>query len=864
MEVFRLRRIRRGQVPLSVVIGGVVLLLAAAWWLNRSAEVHDGRQQIVFWGHYNLGDEIHTAIHRFEERNPQYKVVMSTPAARDVTGDAQRLLCAVAGGVPPDVVYFDRFAIGEWASRGALLDLAPYLDAQPADDPNRLDTSQYYPWALAEASFKPPGTDRRPGIFGIPQSADVRCLYINCDALRSVGLVDAQGRPRPPTDWDELRDYANKLTLYRTPGNKASGVTRLGFGPNYGNSYLYLYAWQAGGEFLNSKPLVATDFDGVQRSYPPLTRVTMDSPQVTRALRFMADVYDDLGGIGQVNAFQDTVQRDAMDAFLIGTCAMKIDSDGFVDIIATWRPGMDFIVTPAPMPADQTALGRPPVAWSGGFAWVIPATSQNKTGAFKFLQFLSSWECVELVERGKREQKEAEGRIYVPQGQGNRVFYERLVKQAVLDNPRMSESFKNAYQVFKGLYPLTYIRPVTPMGQFLWAQHVRAFEAGVNHRFRDQAAASGEDEIQLSLRTMQAEVQRQLDRLLQPPPPHVVNWTPYFWLYGAIVLSPFPLIYAVYKRRRREHGYRAREIGAAMLFVSPWFIGFVVLVLGPILFSIVYSFATYDVLNPARYVGLANYQFIVNDPIFYTSLLNTAYMLIRIPLVMTLSLSIALLLNRAVRGIGFYRAAFYLPAIMPLVVSSLLWIWLFNPTYGGINGILRWFLETAPMRGIESLIASILHRPFQFTLPLWIYDAAWSKPSLILINLWAAGGGMIIWLAGLQSIPPQLYEAAAIDGASKWKQFRHVTLPMLTPYILFNLIMGLIGTMKVFEESYIMTNGGPVDSTYFYAFYLFRQAFSFFRMGYASALAWILFVVILLLTLLHLWLSKKWVHYEQE
>jgi multiple sugar transport system permease protein len=170
-------------------------------------------------------------------------------------------------------------------------------------------------------------------------------------------------------------------------------------------------------------------------------------------------------------------------------------------------------------------------------------------------------------------------------------------------------------------------------------------------------------------------------------------------------------------------------------------------------------------------------------------------------------------------------------------------------TTGGINGALRWMLDLA---GIENV-----------ALPMWIQSKEWSKPSLILINLWAAGGGMIIWLAGLQSIPPQLYEAASIDGAGPWRRFWNVTIPMLTPYILFNLIIGMIGTLQIFAEAYIVTTGGPDDSTLFYAYYLFRQAFQYFQMGYASALAWILFVTVLALTLVQLWLSRKWVHYEQ-
>ncbi|HWP41496.1 MAG TPA: sugar ABC transporter permease, partial [Tepidisphaeraceae bacterium] len=277
-------------------------------------------------------------------------------------------------------------------------------------------------------------------------------------------------------------------------------------------------------------------------------------------------------------------------------------------------------------------------------------------------------------------------------------------------------------------------------------------------------------------------------------------------------------------------------------FASPWMIGFAVLVGGPILFSILLSFTRYDVLTPARYVGLDNYRQLLHDSLLYKSLGNTAYMLIRIPLMMAVSLAIALLLNRAVRGIGFYRTAFYMPAIVPMVAASLLWVWLLNPTAGVINRMLGWFIDSPP---------------------LWLQDPAWSKPSLILMSLWTAGAGMIIWLAGLQSIPQQLYEAASIDGAGAWRRFVHVTLPMLSPYILFNTIVGVIGTMQIFGEAYIMTAGGPVDSTLFYAYYLFKQAFGYFRMGYASALAWILFLVVLGLTLVQLWLGKKWVHYEQ-
>jgi multiple sugar transport system permease protein len=404
---------------------------------------------------------------------------------------------------------------------------------------------------------------------------------------------------------------------------------------------------------------------------------------------------------------------------------------------------------------------------------------------------------------------------------------------------------------------------VTPIGQLLWTQQVRAYEAAVNHAFVDQARRAGRDEVEFSLAVMQVDAQRALDKILQPPPPRVVRWRPVFWAYGVVVAAPFVAMYVAYRLRRRAYGYRGREIAASLLFIGPWVLGFVVLVGGPILFSVVFSFTQYDVLSPARAVGLANYREVLADPVFYKSLLNTAFMILQIPIGMAVSLAIALLLNHAVRGIGFYRAGFYLPVVTPLVATSLLWIWLLNPSFGAINGVLEWLYSTPPLQWLEALISRATGEPFHFALPLWLQDRDWSKPSIILMNLWKAGGGMIIWLAGLQSIPEQLYEAASIEGAGAWKRFRYITLPLLSPFVLFNLIIGLIGTMQIFSEAYIMTFGGPADSTLFYAFYLFKQAFQYFRMGYASALAWILFLVVLALTLVQLWLSRKWVHYER-
>jgi multiple sugar transport system permease protein len=235
-------------------------------------------------------------------------------------------------------------------------------------------------------------------------------------------------------------------------------------------------------------------------------------------------------------------------------------------------------------------------------------------------------------------------------------------------------------------------------------------------------------------------------------------------------------------------------------------------------------------------------QTVANDPLFWKSLWNTLFMVLSVPLSIIIGLGIAMLLNTETKGIPFYRTLFYLPAIVPAVAGFLLWMWILDPASGLLNIVLRTIGIGSP--------------------PDWLQDAAWSKPSLVLMALWGVGGSMVIWIAGLKDVPVTLYEAAQIDGATAWQKFVHITLPMLSPYILFNTIMGLIGAFQVFDAAYVMTDGGPADSTLFYVYKLFNEAFRYLNMGAASAMAWLLFIVIFAVTLVQLWLSKKWVHYR--
>lgn len=285
-----------------------------------------------------------------------------------------------------------------------------------------------------------------------------------------------------------------------------------------------------------------------------------------------------------------------------------------------------------------------------------------------------------------------------------------------------------------------------------------------------------------------------------------------------------------------------REAVAGYLFISPWLIGFLVFILGPIIASFYLSLTEYAIIQPPTFVGFDNYQRLASDDLFWQALkVTTIYVLVSTPLLLALSFGAALLMNQRVRGIGVWRTIFYLPNLVPLVASTMLWLWIFNPQFGLLNTFLR-------LAGVDG--------------PLWLQSTQWALPSLILMSLWSIGAPMLIYLAGLQGIPTDLYDAVAVDGGGAWAKFRTVTIPMMSPIIFFNLVLGLIAGFQVFAQPFIMTGGGPRYATLFYVLYLYDNAFRYFRMGYASALAWVLFLIILVLTVITFRLSAFWVYYE--
>ncbi|GAB4186829.1 MAG: hypothetical protein Kow00105_01430 [Phycisphaeraceae bacterium] len=887
------------------------------------------------WTPVEAGDAVRVAIEEFERRHPEYNVLLGTSTVRDATTDPTRFLLGVAGGSPPDLIHFDRFAVVEWASRGTFTDLTPFLEADRAR-PDGIHASNYYraPWEECVYEGK---------VYAVPITVDTRGMYYNRDALVRAGLVyrddDPEvlagrvrvGQARPPKTWEELcrksvhararispdgvvtlvAEYSATpvngggshnspvdllsagvragdvvalisgqevfrgrlariigagsiqidLSLEQPPGLRSiperftSGLCQVkvfdqdsytvrltrydpetgllrtaGFIPLFVNSGLFMFMCQ------NNAPLLSEDG----------RRCLMDDPAGVEALQFMVDCYDVLGGVQVAQAFTSGLASGPMDPFVVGKVSLRLDSDEYLKLISAYGREMSFGACGAPIPARLEAMGHSRAGWMGGWAYAIPSTAKHKQGAWELMRWLCSMEANQLMAEFEASLARAQGQSYFPYSHPDKRVMRWLSQTYIETRPDITEDMRSAHRQFMSLLPESRTRPISPVGQRLWGEHMRSMFLALNH------VAEPREALAIGKR----KIQEALDRFFNPPEGPRVPWRIMIFVYLALVAVVI-IVFIWWARQRGGMLYRARrEWFGGYVCASPWLIGFIVFGAGPILFSLLISFCRYDVLNPAVWIGTDNYVRLMgfhrdpdtggmtaNDPQFWRSLWNTLYMVVSVPLGIVVGLGLALLLNSRAKGIAFFRTVYYLPAIVPAVAAFLLWIYLFDPVQGLINRALRYVGVADP--------------------PYWLNDPSWAKPALILMGLWAAGGGMIIWLAGLKEIPESLYEAARIDGANRIQQFTRITLPLLTPYIFFNFLMGLIGVFQTFESAYIMTDGGPADATLFYAYKLFNESFRYLNMGVASAMAWVMFVVVLAITLVQMWLGGKWVHYER-
>ncbi len=927
----------------------VVVVAGLLFWLHPKPSLEHGGDatEVTIWFNGLIEGRHLDAIDAFERRFPQYRGILGSSAVRtglEGEGNPQRLMCGIAGGVPPEVVEYDRFAVCQWAARGAFLDLNSLIEKDAAEleaererlveletagaDPAAIEKQRQHVEFLARFSLGPqdfyPATwaecTYHGGQYGIPNYMDTRVLYYNADLLRQAGFVDDHGDPKPPDTWEQiltkrvdvtdasiagaritsssadfgaagvrcgdtlchleergqvtrclvatvdgpheltvkspyerkklaLRDatsqhikvfdqngYALKLSRWDDEGR----IRRVGFEPQHGNAWLYLYGWANGGRFLSD--------DG--------RTCTLNEPRIVEALQWSTDVFDAYGGAYDVVAFRKSFQTYAQDPFFINQIGMLIHGDWFLRDLARYKRDMEFGTYLPPVPQRRLEEGQREVSWVAGFAYCIPATCppDKLEAAWWLIKFLSSVEGGMVMNEHDAQRERGQGRLYMPRLMASKRLTEVQMARYV-NVPEMPERVRLGLQTHLDVLPHCYFRPVSPKGQELWNAQADAQDVAWNH---------GKSPAE-SLAFFAARVQRALDAFHNPMPGSEVRWGRWAWVYLGALLVLAGGVYAVHRVGHPSRTLSRNEWLAGVICAAPWLVGFVVLSGGPMVFSLVMSLTEYDVINPAIYVGTRHYQ-----NMFTTEwgdlggtahvLGNTLFMAVGLPINMAVGLALGMLLNAKVRGMSWYRTLFFLPAIMPVVASSVLWIWVFNAQ----NGLMNWMLEVVGLSGLIDWAHANAGLPVNTPIS-WLTDPLTSKPALIIMTVWSAGASMIIWLAGLKEIPQPLYEAAAIDGAGPVRRFFIITLPMLSPYILFNLVIGLIQTFQIFTQAYIMTpNGNPNRSTYFYVYKLFDECFSFFHLGYGAAMAWVLFVIVIALTVANMALSRRWVHYAGE
>jgi ABC-type sugar transport system permease subunit/ABC-type glycerol-3-phosphate transport system substrate-binding protein len=802
------------------LIGLAWTVLAVLCAASLSAQ---DRKTVTVWG-LSVGPDskgTEAIVREFERRNPDLKVKALRMGAGEM--NPQKLMTAIVGKVPPDVINQDRFSLSDWASRGAFMPLDELIAGDT--DPLAPKPEQYYPAAWSETQYE-------GKTYGVPTSADDRILYWNralfrkkAAALRAAGL-DPE---RPPRTWSETLAYARVLTERDARGN----LKVAGFIPNYGNSWLYLYAFQNNASFMS----------------PDGRTCTLASPEAEEALQFMVDGYKILGGYDQAQKFQSGFLGNENDPFIIGKVAMKVDGDWILSSMARYAPDLEFAVGPPPVPDDRFAKrGRFAgeedtfVTWIGGFSYAIPVGAKNVEGAWRFIKFATSTEGRLIENRAQREWEILRGREFMVRIQGNKEANEALLREF---KPEI-RTFADALAMHVMLAPYGRIRPPTIVGQKLWDEHVKALES----------ACRGEKPPREALLAGQASVQRELDAInrFQSLPKFDLTAT---WTVSGVLAGIGVVAFLVWLQRQRLGRLAKSEARWAYILVAPWIIGFLVFTAGPMLASLVFSFTQYNVLSEPRWVGGGNYAEIVGSEseALARAFGNVLYLAgIGVPLGLCTGLLIALLLNSNVRGINAYRTFFYMPSIIPAVGSAVLWSWILAPD--AAKGLMN------------SLWSRTVTEWFGLVPPGWLTVADWAKPSLIVMGLWGAGGGMILWLAGLKGVPKTLYEAAGLDGAGPSRQFFSVTLPMLSPIVFFNTVTGFIGAIQEFDRVWVLRGSGgttgPSDSLLVPVAHLFINGFTYFKLGLASALAWVVFLVILILTLVQFKLAPRWVHYEAD
>src|SRR5438876_1613394 len=525
----------------------VLAVIGALWLLNPERAIKRNERGVVEIAYLGESGPEAAAVedamrdfeaqsriaHEKESAHPIYKIVTGQTASRDQTADPTRFLVSVAGGKPPDLILFDRYAVSEWAARGAFTKLDEFVARESSNTaPDAIRPENFYKSCWDEVIYENP-TTRERGIYGIPERVDDRALFYNRDLLKRAGFVDANGEAQPPRTWDELERMAVKLTEHDARGR----ITQLGFAPNFGNAWLYLYSWMNGGQFLSDDR----------------RRCTLNSPAVVRALEWMTRVYDSLGGAQKEFAFEGTAQsgqRSAppgeLDLFVQGKVAMKVDGYWiFPEMLAQYGQNLNYAVTLPPLPAGAADKENNAYSWVSGWCYAIPSTARQKEGAWELLKFMCSQHAREIIGENERLRLQSIGRIYVQTQNANRRINEWAFQKYIASDPAIPPKLRDGIKLLNDLIDTSPFRPVTPVGQLLFNEQKRATENAIFHKMTAQEALNQSTQV----------VQSALDRVLSPPRGVIVPWKYFLAVYFLLITAAAVGIYLWETRRRVIHAH---------------------------------------------------------------------------------------------------------------------------------------------------------------------------------------------------------------------------------------------------------------------------------------------------------------------
>lgn len=787
------------------LIFGFTLMIAA---LAKGAEPVNLR--FVVWdGDESVRMALRPAVDAFEKAHPNIKVKLESV---DYGQYFTKLLTQYAAGVAPDVAMLGPEQFQRYANRGALLELNQFYDDVPG-----FDIKSYYKEIVDAHSLE-------GKLYVLPRDiAPISIIYYN------KRLFDEAGIPYPDGtwtwDWVERPELKEKDFLWvlrkLTKKDKNGRPTQWGYAPGWQGLFTDMV-------YLSTGNRIADDY-----KHP--TKINWDSPGVMKAFQFSADLTlkqrympsaVDIQSQQTSTRLMFTQQKVAMYQTGIWEVpeirkALNPDKKGYFD----WEIAL------APAYKDGTRTYP-----TGGSGYSIMKSTKHPKEAWLLTQWMAGEPGMMAMSKAGLAQpairKLALSEPWIPGP--------NTPKEQQIPRNRIITDQAVPYVVFapSAIY-------WTEVNNIAQQTHSRVYD-GTSTAAKELPAGN-------------KLAQNRMDTLLREEnlPPY--NWGVAGGVFLLIVAALVTWIYAPEIGKKRTDREK-KESRAAYWFIAPWLLGTVLFTLGPMILSLLMSFADWDIIRPARWRGVGNYNEAFNiDPTFWISLRVTIiYTIVAVPLGIISSLSLAMLLNLNVKGMPLWRTCYYIPSVASGVASALIWIQVFKVDGGLLNGLIYGPKGDGNFLGLATMLQSVATANGQVN---WLGSETMSLPSLVIMSVWGAGGGMIIMLAGLQGVPTFFYEAATLDGAGPFHKFKAVTLPLISPTLFFSLVTGFIGAFQVFTQALLMTAGGPNNSTMFFNLYLYNNAMVNLRMGYASALAWVLFFVILAFTIVQL-RASKWVHYE--